>query len=353
MKQIKLVKGNDVTFRIEVTQKEGNTSLPVDFNGVTDLAVYMHNSGKRKMDVTATGNIITMPVRGSEQLIGDVGVEAVWGDNSHRFFYKSVCCFVNTTDEADYLHADDVSVETVNLSAVVFTGSAGLSSGKSPYVGENGNWFEFSDTDERWTDTGIKAAGQKGDKGDRGEQGFQGIPGAQGIKGDSGERGLQGAAGVSGAKGERGEKGEAGINGTAGKDAPLPQVQYSADGSAWHTAKTDSDIYWRMSVDGGINWGNAVFFKDTVLISAETAAVKTIKPGIFYVWGEMPALDITLAPPSNTTILNEYMFQFNSGDPATTLALPVSVIFPSEVKIKAGKTYQVSIVNNLGVIGEF
>lgn len=299
MKQIRLVKGNNVTFRIEVTQKEGNSSVPVNFGGVSDLEVYMHNCGKRKMNVTVADNVIVMPVGGQEQMTGDVGVEAVWGGNAHRFFYRNVCSFVNSTDEANYLYPDDISVETVELSAEVSAAASGSSSGKSPYIGENGNWFEFNDQADAWADTGIKAVGQKG------------------------------------------------------ADAPLPQIQYSSDGASWHIAKADSDIYWRISVDGGITWGDAVFFKDEVLTSSETGAVKTIQPNVFYIWGETASLDITLAAPANSNILNEYMFQFASGQTATTLTLPASVVFPSAVTIKSGKTYQVSIVNNLGLIGEF
>lgn len=90
-----------------------------------------------------------------------------------------------------------------------------------------------------------------------------------------------------------------------------------------------------------------------VTVSNQTATSKSISPNIFYVWGTMSTLSITLATPSDSTIYNEYMFQFTSGTTATTLSLPSSVTWATEPLIESGKTYQVSIVNNLAVIGGF
>lgn len=44
--------------------------------------------------------------------------------------------------------------------------------GYSPYIGENGNWFEFSDEIREFVDTGVQA---------KGEQGVQGAPGKDGL----------------------------------------------------------------------------------------------------------------------------------------------------------------------------
>lgn len=79
------------------------------------------------------------------------------------------------------------------------TGAAGID-GKTPYIGENGNWWIGE------TDTGVKAEGvdgaqgipgEKGDKGDTGAQGAQGIPGEKGDKGDTGAQGAQGVTGAT------------------------------------------------------------------------------------------------------------------------------------------------------------
>ncbi|MBQ2931285.1 MAG: hypothetical protein IJE62_00360 [Clostridia bacterium] len=54
-----------------------------------------------------------------------------------------------------------------------------LSRAKAPYIGENGNWFEWDKDKAAHTDTGVKAEGEKG------EQGIQGERGPQGEKGDT------------------------------------------------------------------------------------------------------------------------------------------------------------------------
>ena len=59
------------------------------------------------------------------------------------------------------------------------TGEAGAD-GKTPYVGDNGNWFVGSD------DTGKPSRGEKGEPGSPGARGEPGSPGAKGDKGDTG-----------------------------------------------------------------------------------------------------------------------------------------------------------------------
>lgn len=76
----------------------------------------------------------------------------------------------------------------------------------------------------------------------------------------------------------------------------------------------------------------------------------TIEPNKFYVWGSVSSLNITLGTPSDSSVYNEYLFQFTSGSTATTLSLPSSVKWQTEPKVEANKTYQVSIVDNIGLI---
>ena len=78
-----------------------------------------------------------------------------------------------------------------------------------------------------------------------------------------------------------------------------------------------------------------------------------LTPNVFHVWGEVTSLTLTLATPTDATIVNEYMLQFTSGSTATTLSLPNTITWASTPNIQANKTYQVSIINNLGVIAEF
>lgn len=72
----------------------------------------------------------------------------------------------------------------------------------------------------------------------------------------------------------------------------------------------------------------------------------TLTPNVLHVWGEVTSLTLTLGTGENG-VVNEYMFQFYSGNTPTTLTLPNSVIWVQPLTTQAGKTYQVSIVNNL------
>ena len=102
---------------------------------------------------------------------------------------------------------------------------------------------------------------------------------------------------------------------------------------------------------------NAVF--DFTIPSAnypivnQTSSSASISPGCLNVWGEVSSLSITLAAPSNNTIMNEYMIQFTSGTTATTLTLPATIKWVQEPNVEANATYQISIVNNLGVVAKF
>ena len=75
-----------------------------------------------------------------------------------------------------------------------------------------------------------------------------------------------------------------------------------------------------------------------------------LTPNVFHGWGEVEALNLTLASETSG-VLNEYMLQFTSGTMATVLTLPETVKWISDSTIEAGKTYQVSIINNLAVLG--
>lgn len=76
----------------------------------------------------------------------------------------------------------------------------------------------------------------------------------------------------------------------------------------------------------------------------------SIAPNVLHKWGTVSKLTITLTAPTNTSVYNEYMIQFSSGSTPTTLSVPSTVKWVSEPKIEANKTYQISIVDNIGLI---
>ena len=114
---------------------------------------------------------------------------------------------------------DEVWLNLYNLSTLKGrdgeTGQDGASGkdGNTPFIGENGNWWIGG------TDTGVKAAGEKGEKGDTGEKGETGASGKDGNTPFIGENGNWWIGGTdTGVKatGEKGEKGDTGANGKDG-----------------------------------------------------------------------------------------------------------------------------------------
>lgn len=97
--------------------------------------------------------------------------------------------------------------------------------------------------------------------------------------------------------------------------------------------------------------GQWVIYITDLSDSSETSF--EIKPNRKYIFGTKQALTITFAAPTDTTIVNNYFFEFTSGSTATTLSLPSTVKWKSDLQILPNKTYQINIENNLGVIGEW
>lgn len=78
-----------------------------------------------------------------------------------------------------------------------------------------------------------------------------------------------------------------------------------------------------------------------------------LTPNVLHKWGTVTSLTLTLADASNTSVANYYMVEFKSGTTATSLSVPDTITWSSVPNIESGKTYQISILNNLGVIGGF
>lgn len=71
----------------------------------------------------------------------------------------------NTAESPDTSHA--IIMRQIVDGAVVRKGF-------SPYVGANGNWYEYSDETGEFEDTGVKAQGPQGERGLQGETGQRG-----------------------------------------------------------------------------------------------------------------------------------------------------------------------------------
>ena len=96
-------------------------------------------------------------------------------------------------------------------------------------------------------------------------------------------------------------------------------------------------------------------YQKKIVSVSSTESTKTIDSNTYYKWGTMSTLNISLNTNVDSTILNEYMFEFTSGNTPTTLSLPSSIKWLNGETpiIEQNKTYQVSIVNNLAIIGMF
>ena len=82
-----------------------------------------------------------------------------------------------------------------------------------------------------------------------------------------------------------------------------------------------------------------------------TETALAIEPDKFYKWGEVASLALALNPQTSPRYAGQYFFQFTCPtDAATSLSLPIGLIWSAEPKIEAGKTYQVSILENLAIL---
>ena len=85
-----------------------------------------------------------------------------------------------------------------------------------------------------------------------------------------------------------------------------------------------------------------------------TETALAIEPDKFYKWGEVASLALTLNPQTNPRYASQYFFQFTCpADSATSLALPVNIKWQQQPSIEQGKIYQVSIMENLGIISSW
>jgi hypothetical protein len=106
------------------------------------------------------------------------------------------------------------------------------------------------------------------------------------------------------------------------------------------------------SGDLGISSGNG---KSLQTFSGSSV---TLTPNIYYRYYAatlLSSLTVALATPANTSILNEYFMEFTTSSSGTTISFPASIKWANGIPpmFEANTTYQVSIVNNLGIVTKF
>ena len=105
--------------------------------------------------------------------------------------------------------------------------------------------------------------------------------------------------------------------------------------------------------DGGII--DLGYINKQLITSTESSI--TLSPNIYYrnTNTELSTLTITLGNVSNSNIINEYFVEFTTSSSGTTISLPSTIKWANgeTPTFEASTTYQISIVNDLGVVITF
>ena len=92
-------------------------------------------------------------------------------------------------------------------------------------------------------------------------------------------------------------------------------------------------------------------------LTTSTSSSMTLSPNIYYrnTSTSLSTLIITLGSASNSNIINEYFVEFTTSSSGTTVSLPSTIKWANgeAPTFEASTTYQISIVNNLGVVTKF
>ena len=145
-----------------------------------------------------------------------------------------------------------------------------------------------------------------------------------GAKGEMGPQGPAGPQGETGATGPQGPQGETGAQGPVG-----PQGETGPQGPAG-----DSGIVSRQEMQN-------------------TDTTVTLEPNKLYVFPEMTNLTVTLGTATDSSIVNEWHWFFDSGETACVFSLQNqdgSQVYTDAYSIDANMRYEVSVLHNVAYI---
>ena len=353
---LEIEKENGKKGYIQMTKEDETYTLEIKSSLLSDSGyLYM------QLRITQDENVNGIAVFKSNKFYVTV-LEAINATSTIEDDYPNLLDIVNNKLEVDDIVAgDNITIEK-DGKKVKINSTGGESSGgnvSKQYVDTQDS--QILESAKQYADKQVTSAVEtyvnehkdelKGDKGDIGETGPQG---PQGIQGPQGEQGVQGE------KGDAGEKGTDGKNGTDGFSprASVTQTQNGAtititDKEGTTTTEIKNGVNGKDGINGqdGTNGKNGTDGKNySVEIVENTTSTQEIESNKFYKFGEVSTLNITLAEITDTSVLNEYMFEFTSGSTATTLTLPNAVKWLETPTIEANKIYQCSIVDNIGVL---
>lgn len=317
---LEIEKENGEKGYIQMTKENETYTLEIK-SSLLNQAGYIY----MQLRITQDENVNGIPVFKSKKFYVEV-LNAINATATIEDDYPSIIDIVNNKLEADDITAgDNITIERSGKKLTINSVKSDDVSKK--YVDEQDT--KTLESAKQYADNQVPSIvetyvnehkeelrGEKGDTGPQGEQGPKGDTGEtgpQGPQGVQGEQGIQGPAGPKGPQGVQGEKGADGKNGINGKD--------------------------------GTNGKNY-----SVQVVESTSSTQEIQSNKFYKFGEVSSLNITLAAITDTSVLNEYMFEFTSGSTATTLTLPNTIKWLETPTIESNKIYQCSIVDNIGVL---
>lgn len=149
-------------------------------------------------------------------------------------------------------------------------------------------------------------------------------------------RGEKGDTGLQGPKGEKGDTGEPGKGIPTG--GTIGQILAKKSNS-------DYDTEWKDAPSGGGGVEEKVVEHETNDTTFELPSNE------YHKWDTVAELTLTLKTPTNTNIVNEYHFCFNSGDTPTKLSIPQEI--QTDIVVEANTHYECSIIDNFMVFNDW
>ena len=90
------------------------------------------------------------------------------------------------------------------------------------------------------------------------------------------------------------------------------------------------------------------------LVSTTDSNIELLPNTYYRKTNQSSSITITLAAETDSTILNEYLIEFTTATSGTTISLPSSIKWANGYpSFDVNSTYQISIVNNLGICIKF
>ena len=245
---------------------------------------------------------------------------------------------------ADLVVLYDVSEgKRVKASLEVLKAAMGAGESHSPYIGENGHWYEYDDAEGDYVDTLVSAQGPQGATG---AQGPQGATGATGPEGPKGETGATGATGPQGPKGETGAQGPKGDTGDSGSFTVIYNVTTWAQLTAAVAAGKTIDF-----TDGEGSYGkmdvyhneNGVGLAQFTIILGEDYSTVWAELDSANGWGEL--ISGYLLSPDSPAITNKLGFGY--GVCSTAAATAAKTVDISSYKLTAGGIVAIKFANDV------